>query len=182
MGNRIQELRDARGWTQADLAERMGTSQQQVGRLEKEQRRLHKDWLDKLADALEVRIEELLEAPDRAAEMPELMPVDDGAMGSVAQALGKRGLRIYRVEADSVIDSQLPVGAIVTVDETPEGIGAAKTGDIVSVEAGLGEKRTLLRVLIRPCLVTTNRPERNHLFRLDNPAMAAKITGVVLRD
>lgn len=182
MGNRIEELRSARGWTQEQLAERMGTSQQQVGRLEKAQRRLNTDWLEKAAEALEVRIEDLFEQKDRSALIDDVSPVDDETMGSIAQALAKRGLRVYRVDADSVAESGINKGTLVTVDETPQAIDLAQTGDIVAVKAGLGEKRTLLRVLIRPSLVTTNRADRNSIFRIDNPAMDARLVGVVVRE
>lgn len=182
MGNRIEELRNARGWTQQDLADRMSTSQQQVGRLEDEKRRLTKDWLERAADALEVRIEDLFEQSDRAALVDDVSPVDDETVGSIAQALAKRGLRVYRVEADSVAESGIARGTLVTVDETPQGIEAAQTGDIVAIEAGLGDKRTLLRVLVRPSLVTTNRADRNSVFRIDNPAMDARLVGVVVRE
>lgn len=62
--NRIQELREAKGWSQADLAEAIGTSPQQIGRLEAGKRKLTVDWMTSLAQALGVGMTELL-APDR---------------------------------------------------------------------------------------------------------------------
>lgn len=182
MGNRIEQLRLARGWSQKDLAERMGTTQQTVGRLENEKRRLRKDWLEKFADALEVTIEDLLDDPKRTIKAPDISPVDDETVGSIALALATRGLRVYRVDADSVAESGILPGSLITLDETAQSIESARTGDIVAVESGLGDKRTLLRVLVRPCLVTTNRPNRNSVFRIDNPAMDAKLIGVVVRE
>lgn len=52
--NNIQELRERRGWMRPEMARRMDTSPQQVERLEKSQRKLSLDWIDKAAEALSV--------------------------------------------------------------------------------------------------------------------------------
>jgi len=52
--NNIQALREARGWKRPELAARMGTSPQQIERLEKGQRRLAQEWIDKAATAFGV--------------------------------------------------------------------------------------------------------------------------------
>lgn len=52
--NNIQRLREARKWSRPTLGARMGTSGQQVERLEKGQRKLTQDWIDKAAAALGV--------------------------------------------------------------------------------------------------------------------------------
>jgi phage repressor protein C with HTH and peptisase S24 domain len=53
--NNIERFREERGWKRPELARRMGTTPQQVERLEKGQRGLSVDWIDKAADALGVR-------------------------------------------------------------------------------------------------------------------------------
>lgn len=58
--NRIRILRKKRGMTMQALASSMGTSQQQIDRLEKGQRRLTVEWMEKLSDALDCSITELL--------------------------------------------------------------------------------------------------------------------------
>lgn len=60
MGNRIAELRERKGLSQEELAEAVGTSGQQIGRLEKGSRKLTTDWMDRLAPALDVRPRDLL--------------------------------------------------------------------------------------------------------------------------
>lgn len=54
--NRVRELREARGWTQADLARRIrrhpATTANQVSRLETGDRRLTQEWIQLIADAL----------------------------------------------------------------------------------------------------------------------------------
>lgn len=52
--NNIERLRTEAGWSRPTLAARMGTSPQQVERLEKGQRRLTTDWIEKAASALGV--------------------------------------------------------------------------------------------------------------------------------
>lgn len=52
--NNIEALREHRGWKRPELAKRMGTTPQQIERLEKGQRKLSQDWIDKAADAFGV--------------------------------------------------------------------------------------------------------------------------------
>lgn len=52
MENRIAELRKQRGLTYAELGAAAGTSAQQAERLEKGQRKLTQEWMNKLAKAL----------------------------------------------------------------------------------------------------------------------------------
>ena len=60
--NRLKELRDEREWSQATLAERVvpPTTSQQIGNLERGDRRLTPDWMRKLAAALECHPLEIL--------------------------------------------------------------------------------------------------------------------------
>lgn len=50
----LQFWREARGLTQAQLAEKVGTSQQQIDKLEKNQRKLTREWIFRLAPALDI--------------------------------------------------------------------------------------------------------------------------------
>lgn len=60
MQNRIKILRKKRGLTMQELAGVVGTTQQQIDRLEKSRRRLTVDWLEKLSVALNCEMVELL--------------------------------------------------------------------------------------------------------------------------
>lgn len=60
-GNRIAELRALRGWSRPDLARRMETTPQQLERLEKGQRRLTMEWLQRAAAALDVEVTALVD-------------------------------------------------------------------------------------------------------------------------
>ena len=48
--NRIKDLRKARGWRQADLAGKMNTNQQTIGRYESEVRGLDVETINRLCD------------------------------------------------------------------------------------------------------------------------------------
>ncbi|WP_085594272.1 XRE family transcriptional regulator [Thalassospira sp. MCCC 1A01428] len=50
--NRIKEVREAAGMSQSELARKLGTTNQQISRLELGQRRLTVNWLIKIAEAL----------------------------------------------------------------------------------------------------------------------------------
>ena len=71
MPNRIRELRKAADLTMDQLAERANTSQQQIQRLETGTRRLTQEWMDRIAEALNVHPAELLPS----SKIDELVPV-----------------------------------------------------------------------------------------------------------
>ena len=54
MRNQIKRLREARALTQEELASRVGTSFQQISRLESGQRKLSQEWMDRISAALGV--------------------------------------------------------------------------------------------------------------------------------
>ena len=60
MNNRIREWREARGLSQEKLGEAVGTSGQQISRLEKSTRRLTTDWMERLSVALTIEAPELM--------------------------------------------------------------------------------------------------------------------------
>lgn len=60
LGRRTIELRKARGLTQVEMAERLGTTQSFVSKYERGELRLHGALIIKLADALRVSTDELL--------------------------------------------------------------------------------------------------------------------------
>lgn len=58
--NNIEQFRESKGWKRPELAKRMGTTPQQVERLEKGQRGLSQKWIDKAAEALGVSPAEII--------------------------------------------------------------------------------------------------------------------------
>lgn len=62
MSNRLQQLREARGFSLRDLAAKVGTSNQQVSHLELGKRQLTVEWMKRIAAVLECHPWELVEA------------------------------------------------------------------------------------------------------------------------
>lgn len=96
MPNRIKELRKAKGWSQAYLASEMGTTPQQVQRLEAGKRRLTQEWLDKFAKALEVRRAALLDSDE-----PLFPPRGDLIHASGEHEFGPDEIPVYGYAAAS---------------------------------------------------------------------------------
>jgi len=63
MQNRIKQLREARGWDGRELAKKVHTSPSQISRLENGERRLTLPWITRLAKALDVLPDEIVELP-----------------------------------------------------------------------------------------------------------------------
>ena len=60
LSNRIRELRRSAGLSQEALAEKVGTTNQHIGRLESGKRRLSTDWMERIASALQCDPSDLL--------------------------------------------------------------------------------------------------------------------------
>lgn len=60
-GANVRAARDARGWTQEDLSGRSGLAVVQVSRIERGKREIRLTTLLRLADAFDMRPDELLE-------------------------------------------------------------------------------------------------------------------------
>lgn len=67
-GQRIAAAREAKGWKRPALAEAMGTSTSQVERLEKSQRRMTTDWLERAATALGTTLAALMGDSDASTD------------------------------------------------------------------------------------------------------------------
>ena len=75
MTNRIREIRELRGLSLQALADLVGTSNQNVSRVELGQTKLNEDWMRRLGNALDVDPVELLSenADYQGPYVPELM-------------------------------------------------------------------------------------------------------------
>lgn len=67
--NRIAYLRRKKGLSMQKLAARVDTSQQQIDRLEKGQRRLTVDWMERISDALNCAMMDLLNHTDKERDV-----------------------------------------------------------------------------------------------------------------
>lgn len=64
LGNRLRDLRESKGWTQEELALSAGISTSHMGRLERGERGITLDSLEKVTTALGVSFEELFRFMD----------------------------------------------------------------------------------------------------------------------
>lgn len=108
--NNIARLREERGWKRPHLAKLMGTSPQQVERLEKGDRRLAQDWIDKAASAFGVEPATII-TPMPDDPVPARAASDHAASRSIDQG-----------EAVEIIqlDLSLPMGPGATIDDYVE--------------------------------------------------------------
>lgn len=68
MKNAIRKLRDDRNLTQEELADLVGTSFQQISRLENGNRKLSQEWMHRIGRALGVPPATLMETPEMVGE------------------------------------------------------------------------------------------------------------------
>ncbi len=71
MANRVRELRIRRGLTQQELADMAETTPQQISRLERGQRKLPPEWMERLSKPLKVRPAALMDARAESLGHPE---------------------------------------------------------------------------------------------------------------
>lgn len=179
--NRIKELRDAAGMSQDELARRVGTTQQQVGRHERGIRRLTIQWINRYAQAFEVSPQAIIaEGVPESLESDVTAITDMSGFPGVSEAIAARELRIYRVDRSLVTSAGVVAGAVITVDESDAARDAAKSGDVVLVR--FEENILSLRQYVHPNLITTNAPgPRNVAMRTDDKTISVVIVGVVIR-
>lgn len=95
MKNRIRELREVRGWSQTKLGETIGTSQAQIDRLEKNERRLSDFWMDKIAKAFHIEPRELI-----SVNKKKMIPIV-GSVGAGGQIFPIDDMPLIRVSSES---------------------------------------------------------------------------------
>ena len=77
--NMIRSLREKRGLSQAELAERANTSQPQIKRLESGERKLTKEWAERLAGPLQSTAEQILFGDDATAASSDVVNPNQAA-------------------------------------------------------------------------------------------------------
>ena len=172
--NRIEEWRNARGMRQEDLAEKLGTSAAQIGKLERRERRLTTGWMMRLAEALEVYPTDLLDMAAMAGG-PDVEPTSGGPHTT---ALSQRGLRFYSIISDALSDSGYSSGKTILADTSKIAVEKVRTGDAVIVEMKRGKNHVpqlALRIYVAPDLLTTNRAGGNVAQKLGKNAILAVV-------
>jgi hypothetical protein len=166
------------------LAKALGTSGQNVRRYEGGHQELTIDWLERFAHALGVRPDELLVKEVNTSPRSwrnEVEPTDAGNVPAVRHALSEKGIGLYKVISDSVAESGIPPGEIITVDESNH--ASPQTGDIVLISMMTPARSEILalRAFMAPSLLVTNRRGPNVAIRVDDASVAIAIKGVVIR-
>lgn len=97
----------ARGLSQARLAEIIGTSQPQIDRLEKGERRLSVEWLEKISTALDVYIGSLIQVSD--PDENKIQPFNDMTGKSIDIEVRKAIQSASSMEFDIIKDVEISV-------------------------------------------------------------------------
>lgn len=180
--NRVRELRELAGLTQDELAERLGTTYQQISKHERGERRLTISWLNRYAAALNVSPADLIAAPQVDEVVNEAEPASIEGWPSVSSAIASRGLGVYRVLASRVTDAGISNGQIITVDQSEGARQNAKAGDVILARYS-GTDLYIIRQFIPPfTLITNMRGNRNSVLRLDDRSIVVEIVGVLIRE
>ena len=123
--NRIRELREARGWTQADLAKRIrrepATTANQVSRLETGERGLTQGWIQLIADALGCEPGNLL--------TPASAIASNGAAVETVSILGEIQAGVFKALDDLVWDDEKVFQ--IAIPSPAEYVGAKRFGLVV---------------------------------------------------
>lgn len=170
----------------ADLAEKVGTSQPQITRLERGERRLTVDWMQRIAKALECKPFDLVATATLAELHEEAQPyIAEGPAGAAARALASKGLAYYTITTDSVEQLGIASGDVVLIDLTQQAIDNVKTGDVVLAQLyhpdpNVLEARTVIRQFVAPNLLVTNRQRDNMVVTMVNDLFEAHIKGVIV--
>ncbi len=176
MGNRIRELREQRGMTTAQLAAAAGTSQPQITRLERGERKLSEEWMVRIAAALGVTPADLLASATLAEVTDDVEPYRAGEFATAA----------YLMKSDVLEQIELPAGSLLVVDTTEKARERLKTGDVVIARlrdaSGGARTRLIARQFIAPSLLVTNRRGANTALHTHNDAFRSEILGVAVPD
>lgn len=159
VGKRIAVARDSKGWNQAELGKRIGTSQQQVARYESGANDVKSSVLLKLSAALDVTVSWLLGIDDSEAPVPVTtfaLPVFGRiAAGTPREAMAQSDVThetperlcsehpdaFWLVVSGNSMNRLFPDGALVLIDPSSE----VRNGDVGVVFVN-GDDATLKRV------------------------------------
>jgi transcriptional regulator with XRE-family HTH domain len=92
--NRIRQIRERLGWTAKELAQKVGTTEQQICRLETGNRKLTVEWLLSLCGAMDVSADELVALPVKGIDKASTDPVlTDSVIGFIIEACDKAKIK-----------------------------------------------------------------------------------------
>ena len=192
MSERLKKIRLARGFTQAALAELVGCASQQIGKLEKGERKMDTNWIARLAPALNCRPEDLLPPSIHDNAKPFRALAEDAVPYVANSEAEKTLLRILPLLYPGHNNAhlwQVTGRALECAGYLPEDIAIVdfdrtepKTGDVVCAEVHdfqSGAAVTVLRIAEPPYLIADSN---DHDYRkpelVDNERV--KVMGTVV--
>jgi len=108
MQNRIKELRTARGWSQEDLAQLAGTTQQHIQRMEAGTQRINTDHMEKLGAIFEIHPLEVF-----VLTAPHVIATDEAELLEWYRALPRKDQAIIKAMLH-------PVATVNARSQTPD--------------------------------------------------------------
>jgi transcriptional regulator with XRE-family HTH domain len=97
INNRLRSVRESHDLTAKQVAEKVGTTEVQICRLETGERKLTVDWLLRLCGALDVTADEIVDIPVKGINKTECDPtLLDSAIGFLLEACDR-----YKVKPNS---------------------------------------------------------------------------------
>lgn len=187
--NRIKALREARGWSLEDVAERMSETSQvptqasTVHKLETGAMKLTTEWMERLGKAFGVHpVDVIYDRPHGGFAEPDLAGYDASDGPSIVQQAARRGRGLYRVISNALDEIGIVKGGVVEVDESLDAVRRLATGDVVTADVE-GEDgapaSSVMREYVEPSLLITNSREENAL-PINMRRQTVRITGVVV--
>lgn len=163
----------------------LGTSQPQLSRLERGERRLTVEWMTRIAKALDVEPVDLLSIAALSIPHDDVVPHEPSGLGDAASALMKKGFHFYTVRSNSLEQLKIAPGDVLLFDTTPEAIRGIKTGDVALVSLTYKDRqrettRLVIRQFVAPNLLTTNRHRGNVILTMGADGAAAEIVGILM--
>lgn len=190
MANRIRALREAAGWSRKALAEMIGTTPNQLVKLENGDRRLSDHWADRLARPLGIQAYELMMPEDVPVHMRMIPLIGEVSCGNWKEAVETTGRRVpslfggknsFALEptGDSM-DKLIPQGGFVVVDPDQLGLESGKAYVIMNPDGEATAK--LYRdhpPRLEPC--STNEEHQPVLVGEQHFRVIGRIVGVMSR-
>jgi transcriptional regulator with XRE-family HTH domain len=172
------ELRRAAGLSRKQLGDAVGVEQNTIRRYETGEISISLDMLQAIATALRCDVADLI-ASDGGLEDDVALEIPAFGMLAITSAIGRRGLKIYRVLTDVLADADIRRSHRLLVDESNEACSARKAGDALVLRISTGP--LLLRQYLPPHLLVTNRfGVDNSTLKLNDRTLRVDVVGIVI--
>jgi transcriptional regulator with XRE-family HTH domain len=172
--DRIRELRERKGWSQARLGESINMGDTVISRIESGKKQVRAAEVQKIADAMGYPVSLFFDADAQEADASPTEPVGlaeellpyEPEPGNPFAAFQRDNRYLLTVNCDSLTRIGVTRGDIVVVDGDATACATLKAGAIVRVQyhptgETYGKAATLLRQFFPPGILVTNSSETN---------------------